>query len=68
MMVSEVGRMAIGFSSSEFPLRVTHATSGAKSSMWSFSACSLDSDTNLSLGWRGGYEWVSVRGFRESWG
>ena len=45
MTVSEVGRTAIGTSSSDCPDRVTHATSGAKSSMWSFSASSLAEDT-----------------------
>ena len=46
MTVSDVGRTAIGFSSSDCPLRVTHATSGANPSTWSFSAVSARSDTN----------------------
>jgi len=40
MTVSLVGRMAMGSASSDWPERVTQATSGAKSAMWSFS-CSL---------------------------
>ena len=44
--VSEVGLTAMGTSSSLCPLLVTHATSGAKSSMWSFSASSRAADTN----------------------
>jgi hypothetical protein len=43
MTVSEVGRMAMGRSSSEEPLLVTQATSGAKPSTWSFSVISASS-------------------------
>ena len=47
MIVSDVGRMAIGSLSSPSPDLVTHATSGAKPSTWSFSAFSFASDTNM---------------------
>mmetsp|Transcript_10588 Transcript_10588/g.23158 ORF Transcript_10588/g.23158 Transcript_10588/m.23158 type:complete len:236 (-) Transcript_10588:917-1624(-) len=46
MMVSEVGRMAIGSASSVVPDLVTHATSGANPSRWSFSVFSARSLTN----------------------
>jgi hypothetical protein len=61
MTVSEVGRIAIGSSRSDLPLdvswlkvmgeaayaRVTHATSGAKPSMWSFSFSRRECETNI---------------------
>ena len=47
MMVSEVGRIATGSCSSEEPLRVTHATSGAKPSTCSFSFSRAPRDTNM---------------------
>ena len=46
MTVSDVGRIATGFSSSDLPARVTQATSGAKPSMWSFSFSSTSEETN----------------------
>mmetsp|Transcript_7164 Transcript_7164/g.25558 ORF Transcript_7164/g.25558 Transcript_7164/m.25558 type:complete len:247 (-) Transcript_7164:298-1038(-) len=46
MMVSDVGRMAMGSASSDCPLRVTHATSAAKPSRWSSSASSAALGTN----------------------
>ena len=50
MIVSDVGRMAIGCSSSPSPDLVTHATSGANPSTWSFSASSFACETNLGQG------------------
>jgi len=47
MIVSDVGRMAMGSASSELPERVTHATSGAKPSTWSFSISSAARHTNM---------------------
>ena len=47
MIVSDVGRIAIGCSISPSPDLVTHATSGAKPSTCSFSALSFASDTNI---------------------
>jgi hypothetical protein len=44
--VSLVGRIAMGFSICVVPLRVTHATSGAKPSTWSFSVLSTSSVMN----------------------
>ena len=46
MIVSLVGRIAIGLSRAVRPDRVTQATSGAKPSMWLFSALRDFSDTN----------------------
>ena len=47
MAVSDVGRMAMGSSRSDEPARVTHATSGAKPSMWFFSRSSTLEETNM---------------------
>ena len=47
MTVSLVGRMAMGSLSSVSPDRVTQATSGEKSAMWSFSFSSAALDTKM---------------------
>ena len=47
MIVSEVGRIATGSCNSEFPLRVTHATSGANPSTCSFSFSKAPRETNM---------------------
>jgi hypothetical protein len=47
MTVSEVGRTAMGSASSELPLLVTQATSGAKSAMWDFSFSRAARETNM---------------------
>ena len=47
MMVSLVGRMAMGSANSVSPDLVTHATSGEKSAMWSFSFCRALCYTNM---------------------
>ena len=47
IIVSLVGRMAMGWSRLPSPDLVTHATSGAKPSTWSFSALSFASETNI---------------------
>jgi hypothetical protein len=46
MTVSLVGLTATGSARSDKPLFVTHATSGAKSSIWVFSRSSALLDTN----------------------
>lgn len=45
--VSDVGLIAMGSASSDCPERVTQATSGAKSSMWSFSLSRAARETNM---------------------
>ncbi len=47
MIVSEVGRIAIGSFSSDCPDLVTQATSGENPSTWAFSVLSARSVTNI---------------------
>lgn len=47
MIVSLVGRIAIGSGKSEVPFLVTHATSGAKPSTCSFSLSNALFETNM---------------------